>query len=583
MFLRRLMFGTAFSGKSLNLDMLDVLGSGMPEQKEALARMLGKQALLSGKTALTFHELAAALQGLAGAGFSIDLKKLKPGTAAKGSPFRQQAFYDFICASADAAEALQVQFQRLRRETKTETGFLKFNFNIFSHPAPVEKITADIAAFDKYCRKNGITFNEISKQLVQGEKPLSVGNKFWDARFLVAALGGAVLGFAGVNLGAVPLLSNAPGIFFGALPWLAAPFIGLNIFKSFSEHSIIKEAPTLLRFGAITAAGLAISLGAVVLMTGLIPPVDLVGIQGMTGQAGGGGGFSPMHYMLPIIGGFTAAALAYKKAKSAVTEKFNIAACVVAAGKTGEKAVALINRAFPKFIDVAGLPAIAVLMSATMATGGLGLLGMFAGYYATAFAGLAMGAAAMMGAYFYMGCRGKDFKELLSAAVTGFSLSSSSATMPKERECLKNMGISAKTRNTVVPLGGVFNMYGTSLYMGLTAFYATAVFNADPTMMQYLLTAGTVMAIALGAPGIPASNITLLEPVLKQTGLADGQISKIYAMVLPADRILDMTQTGLNVLGDMLAAVHPDRKKLRYVRVKNIQKIRREKNARQPY
>jgi Na+/H+-dicarboxylate symporter len=173
-----------------------------------------------------------------------------------------------------------------------------------------------------------------------------------------------------------------------------------------------------------------------------------------------------------------------------------------------------------------------------------------------------------------MGCRGKDFKELGSAAATGFSLSSSSATMPKERECLKAMGVSAKTRDTVVPLGGVFNMYGTSLYMGLTAFYATAMFNPSVSLMNYVKTAGTILAIALGAPGIPASNITLLDPVLQQTGLVAAQIHKIYAMVIPADRILDMTQTALNVWGDMIAAVHPDRKRLRYRRAKNIKKIR---------
>jgi Na+/H+-dicarboxylate symporter len=34
-------------------------------------------------------------------------------------------------------------------------------------------------------------------------------------------------------------------------------------------------------------------------------------------------------------------------------------------------------------------------------------------------------------------------------------------------------------------------------------------------------------------------------------------------MVLPADRPLDMAQTGLNVAGDMLPAVHMDRKLIR--------------------
>jgi proton glutamate symport protein len=118
-------------------------------------------------------------------------------------------------------------------------------------------------------------------------------------------------------------------------------------------------------------------------------------------------------------------------------------------------------------------------------------------------------------------------------------------------------------------------MFGTALYMGLTAFYALSMFGAAPTLMQYLNTALTVLVIAMGAPGIPASNITLLDPVLRQTGLQSGQINKVYTMILPADRILDMAQTALNVLGDMLPAVEQDRKRLRYVRVKRIREIRR--------
>lgn len=269
---------------------------------------------------------------------------------------------------------------------------------------------------------------------------------------------------------------------------------------------------------------------------------------------------------------------AYDKAVGLVMNK-HTAPAIVAVGKAGEKATDIMNKVFPKFIDVAGIPAIATLLSITMATGGLGLLGAFAGYYVTAFTGLAVGGAAMMGAYYKFGARGKDFKEISRAAIAGFSISSSSATMPTEKEVLKKIGVSKKTRDTVVPLGGVFNMYGTSLYMGLTAFYALSMFGATPTTMQYLNTAMTTMAIALGAPGIPASNITLLDPVLRQTGLQTNDINKVYTMVLPADRLLDMVQTGLNVLGDMIAAVHPDRKRMRYVRAKNIKKIREQRLA----
>ena len=424
-------------------------------------------------------------------------------------------------------------------------------------------------------------------------------------RFLIAGAAGAAVGLAGVNLAALPLLSLTPGLFFGALPWLAAPFIGLNVYKSFAHYSVIKESRTLLGFLVITAAGLAISAGVTMAMTALLPVVDPASIVAAAIPGLTNGGFSPMQFMLPIIALFTGAALIYKRARAvnegsakreygsdwkgsllrlidrAVGLVINVrtAPFLEKAGRLGEKGTDLINKIFPMFIDVLGIPAVTVLLSMTMATGGLGLLSAFGGYYITAMTGLAVGFAALLATYFAFGARAKDFREILKAALFGFSISSSSATMPTEKETLKAMGVSRKTRDTVVPLGGVFNMFGTALYLGLTAFYALSMFGAAPTLAQYLNTALSVLVIAMGAPGIPASNITLLDPVLRETGLQSGQISKIYTMILPADRPLDMVQTALNVLGDMLPAVEQERHRLRYVRVKHIREIREKRAA----
>lgn len=436
-----------------------------------------------------------------------------------------------------------------------------------------------------------------------GQKTLSLWKVLKENRFLIAAAAGAAVGLAGINLGTLPVLSLLPGLFFGGLPWLAAPFIGLNVYKSFAHYSVVKESRTLLGFLVITVAGLAISAGVTMAMTSLLPVVNPASFAAAAIPGLADGGFSPMQFMLPIIGLFTGAALLYKRARGvqdgsagpsdgtgwrgALRRLYDRAAGLVVNGRTapflvkagrlGEKAADLVNVVFPRFIDIVGIPAVAVLLSMTMATGGLGLLSTFGGYYITAFAGMAVGFIAMLAVYFAFGARAKDFKELLKAALVGFSISSSSATMPTEKEALKAMGVSRKTREAVVPLGGVFNMYGTALYMGLTAFYALSMFGAAPTLAQYLNTALTVLVIAMGAPGIPASNITLLEPVLRQTGLEAGQINKVYTMILPADRILDMVQTALNVLGDMLPAVEQDRKRLRYVRAKNISEIRRKR------
>lgn len=532
------------------------------------------------------------------------------------SPLEQKAFYDALRAGEESAKRLHqqlVEIQTVRRtaeeaeefkkfgslagilpdmlqdwihdlrtKCKAEKEFLKTNFNIFASKYPLEKVTQTLGNFDTHCRENGITFDEASRQLVAGDKPKTPMDHVREMRFALAAIGGAVAGVAGLDLGTVPVVKDSVGLFFNTgLPWLAAGFISLNMYKAFSETSIIKESGTLGRFSAVTAAGFGISYLVVNAMNGVLPPVDINGMKELTDSViSGDGGFNPMQYMLYLVGGATALAATHKGALSSLQGTFNTPANdalartrnilgkvifndrtvspVLAVGDMAKRGAEFFSTAFPIFINYVGIPAVATVMSQTMANGGVEQLADYSNYYITAFTGLGAGGLAMMGAYYAAGCRGQDFKQAASAFKEGFFISSSSAVLPKERICLLKMGASEKTTDSVLPLAGVFNMYGTSLYLGLTAFYALNMFNSDPTLSDYLATASAAFVIAMGAPGIPASNIALLDPVLQQTGLATSQIHKIYAMVVPMDRLLDMSQTGLNVLGDMMGAIWKD-------------------------
>jgi Na+/H+-dicarboxylate symporter len=249
------------------------------------------------------------------------------------------------------------------------------------------------------------------------------------------------------------------------------------------------------------------------------------------------------------------------------------APAVVAVGKTAEKGADVMDKVFSTGMNIVGIPAIVALLSHSLATSGLSGLASYGGYYATVFAGMAVGAAGLLGAAYAYGLRGQKLKPLLKTSTTAFSVSSSLATMPTTKQGLKEMGVSARTRNSVVPLGANFNMLGTSLYLGTTAACANVIFGGDLSLAQYLGIATTVVATAFGIPGMPASNISLLAPVLGQTGLSGAAIQKMYEMVLPGDRILDMAQTSLNVTGDMIVALDKDRA-LKKDRAKNIKRIR---------
>ena len=57
---------------------------------------------------------------------------------------------------------------------------------------------------------------------------------------------------------------------------------------------------------------------------------------------------------------------------------------------------------------------------------------------------------------------------------------------------------------------------------------------------------------AVGAAGVPGGSLPLLMGVIAIVGVDPGAI----AIIIGVDRILDMSRTTLNVIGDMSAAVY---------------------------
>ena len=99
------------------------------------------------------------------------------------------------------------------------------------------------------------------------------------------------------------------------------------------------------------------------------------------------------------------------------------------------------------------------------------------------------------------------------------------------------------------------------------------MFGQDLTVAKQAEIFAVVLATAFGAPGAPASNITLLDPVLHKLDITTMQVKKMYEAVIPMDRLFDMIQTSLNVWGDMVVALGKDKrekKKLAKLQAKAI-------------
>lgn len=143
------------------------------------------------------------------------------------------------------------------------------------------------------------------------------------------------------------------------------------------------------------------------------------------------------------------------------------------------------------------------------------------------------------------------FRRIRAVMITGFSTSSSSATLPTSIEVAQDeLDIPPQVAGFVLPLGATMNMNGTALFEGITVLFLAQVFGVHLDLGQQLIVIMLSVMTAIGTAGVPGGSIPLLAGVLATVGVpAEG-----IALVLGVDRILDMSRTVLNVTGDLVTA-----------------------------
>lgn len=145
----------------------------------------------------------------------------------------------------------------------------------------------------------------------------------------------------------------------------------------------------------------------------------------------------------------------------------------------------------------------------------------------------------------------KFFKGILPAAVTAYSTSSSSGTLPVSIKSVKeNIGVSDKIASFVLPLGATINMDGTALYQGVCALFIAQAYGVELTFAQMATIVLTATLGSIGTAGVPGAGMIMLSIVLQSVGLPLEGV----ALVAGIDRVLDMARTSLNVIGDTSAA-----------------------------
>jgi Na+/H+-dicarboxylate symporter len=136
------------------------------------------------------------------------------------------------------------------------------------------------------------------------------------------------------------------------------------------------------------------------------------------------------------------------------------------------------------------------------------------------------------------------FKGILDALIVAFSTASSSATLPVAlRVAQDNLGVSRAVASTVLPLGASIGKDGTAMYVGLLGQFALQALGIvpDATMLVTMLLTGALAAF--GTAPVPSASLFMLAAMLSAVGVGTEQTALVIGLVLPFDRLLDMTRT----------------------------------------
>lgn len=153
---------------------------------------------------------------------------------------------------------------------------------------------------------------------------------------------------------------------------------------------------------------------------------------------------------------------------------------------------------------------------------------------------------------------GRYLRGSKEAIITAFVTRSSSAALPVTMKCCAEMGVNKSVYSFTLPLGTTVNMDGTAIYQGVCALFIAFAVGMPLSFEQQATVVLTAVLASIGTAGVPAAGAIMLLLVLNSVGLTvetGSAVAAAYAMILGIDAILDMGRTGVNVSGDVCAAL----------------------------
>jgi DAACS family dicarboxylate/amino acid:cation (Na+ or H+) symporter len=143
------------------------------------------------------------------------------------------------------------------------------------------------------------------------------------------------------------------------------------------------------------------------------------------------------------------------------------------------------------------------------------------------------------------------FKDTSEAMLTAFATSSSNATLPTTMKVAnEKLKLPQSISRFVLTIGSTGNQNGTALYEGVVVLFIAQLLGHDLTIGQQVQVVLMSVLAGVGTAGVPGGSIPMIAIVLQSVGIDGSSIGIILGM----DRLLDMSRTVLNVVGDLVLA-----------------------------
>jgi proton glutamate symport protein len=198
------------------------------------------------------------------------------------------------------------------------------------------------------------------------------------------------------------------------------------------------------------------------------------------------------------------------------------------------------------------------LVTPTLAKSGLDMFWLMGGFALTVFLALATHALLILPLLLktFGGIKFIDhYRAMAPALLTAFSTASSSATLPVTMECTnKRVGVSSKISGFTLPLGATLNMDGTALFECVVVIFLAQFFGIEMSWATQFFVVLLALLTSVGVAGIPSASLVAILVILQAVGFDEQSIATGVSMIYVVDRILDMSRTMINVLGDSCAA-----------------------------